>query len=96
MFFAFKPPYAVLSSRASARKKKFQCSHFVSYNLADPYSDWEERVGVVGTEWFQALYLSSRQNQNRGKRHMLQTPLASNIRMRTVFVFFFLPANLGI
>ena len=23
MFFAFKPPYAVLSSRASARKKKF-------------------------------------------------------------------------
>lgn len=61
MFFAFKPPYAVLSSRASARKKKFQCSHFVSYNLADPYSDWEERVGVVGTEWFQA------QNQSRGK-----------------------------
>ena len=50
MFFAFKPPCAVLSSRASARKKKFQCSHFVSYNLADPYSDWEERVGVVGTE----------------------------------------------
>jgi len=40
MYFAFKPPYGVLSSRASARKKTFECSHCVSYNRADCIQDY--------------------------------------------------------
>lgn len=39
---------------------------------ADPYPHWDERLGVVGTERFQALQLSSCQNQNRKKAHTIK------------------------